>query len=87
MRIGPVSVRIPRQGLVIDVDPVRLGQVIANLVNNAAEFTPPIDVSARRDGGDIVLIVRDNGNGIDPEWSPNVFDLFVQGRQASTGLW
>ena len=79
-----LEIDVPRHGLVVDADQVRLAQVIANLVNNAAKYTPPgghIEVAARRDGPDVVLTVRDNGIGIGPELLPDVFDLFVQGRQ------
>ncbi len=71
--------------LAVDADPARLAQVFANLLTNAAKYTPPrgyIDVSARRDDGAILVVVRDSGIGIRPEMLPRIFELFVQERQA-----
>ena len=62
-------------------DPVRLHQVIWNLVSNAIKFTPKggnIHVSASREDGSCVIRVRDTGAGIDPEFLPYVFDRFRQ---------
>lgn len=80
---------VPRVGLVVDVDRVRMAQVFANLLTNAAKYTPPhgrIAISARREGAGregaaVVVEVEDSGVGISPELLPNVFDLFVQARQ------
>ena len=73
---------VPARGLAVDADEVRLNQVVSNLLTNAARYTAPggrIEVSAVRDGDDIVLDVRDNGMGIDSSLLPHVFDMFVQG--------
>ncbi|MBY6243894.1 PAS domain S-box protein [Methylosinus sp. Sm6] len=62
-------------------DPVRLAQIAANIINNAAKYTPPggrIDIETAREGKEAVLRVRDNGVGIAPEMMPRVFDLFAQ---------
>lgn len=70
--------------LFIDADPVRIGQVFGNLINNAAKYATPrgeITLSARRDGDEAVVSVRDRGIGIEPEMLPHVFDLFTQGRR------
>ncbi len=69
----------------VSADPTRLEQIISNLLDNAFKYTPPggsIDVSVRRDAGEVALIVNDNGVGIAPELMPYVFDLFVQGKRA-----
>ncbi len=71
--------------LVVRGDPVRLAQVVGNLLSNAARYTPPggrIEVRARREGGRAVLEVEDDGQGMSPELVPRVFDLFVQGPRA-----
>jgi signal transduction histidine kinase len=76
-----VAVSSPGTGLPVIADPARLAQVIANLLANAAKCTPPggrIFVTAKADGGDAVICVRDNGIGIAPSLLPRVFDLFVQ---------
>ncbi len=69
----------------LDVDPVRMGEILANLLQNALRHTPAggtINVRARRaslDGADAVQIdVADDGPGIDPELLPHVFDRFVR---------
>jgi len=65
----------------VDADPVRLEQVIVNLLNNAAIYTPPrghIGITLARDGEHAVLSVRDTGQGIPPEMLPHVFELFTQ---------
>jgi two-component system OmpR family sensor kinase/two-component system sensor histidine kinase BaeS len=74
----------------IDVDPVRLGEVFANLVSNALEHTPlggTVTVSADRDGSGIAFAVSDAGAGIPPEDLPRVFDRFVKSeRSGGAGL-
>ncbi len=70
------------EGLWVDGDEVRLTQVVTNLLTNAARYTPAggdIDVGAAREGDEVVLRVRDNGKGIDPDLLPKMFDMFVQG--------
>ncbi len=72
-------------GLAVDADPARLAQVFANLLTNAAKYTPPggdIQVNAQREGDAIAVSVRDTGIGIRPEVLPSIFDHFVQERQA-----
>ncbi len=67
--------------LIIDGDPARLAQVLANLLNNAAKYTDPggrIVVTLTGEGERAVLRVRDNGAGIAPEVLPKIFDMFVQ---------
>jgi len=68
----------------IEADPVRLDQVIGNLVVNAVKYTPDagtIRISVRREGDEAVLTVSDTGIGIEPELLPHVFDLFRQGSR------
>ena len=71
--------------LLVDADATRLSQVVLNLLNNAAKYTPSgghIAVSLEREADDAVLRVRDSGIGITPELLPKVFDLFMQGDRA-----
>jgi PAS domain S-box-containing protein len=83
-----LTVNIPRSGLAVEVDAVRMAQVMANLLNNAAKYTEPhgtITLQAAKDGTEgqaVVLRVRDTGIGLSPEMLPRVFELFVQERQA-----
>ena len=77
-------VSVPRRGLAINADPARIAQVLANLLTNAAKYTPAggrIALDARREGDEVVIAVRDNGVGIPSDLLPKVFDLFVQNRQ------
>ncbi len=73
---------VPRTGLRVFGDPIRLAQIVANLVTNAAKYTSPggrIEVRASAQDGEAELRVRDNGVGIASHLLPKVFDLFVQG--------
>jgi PAS domain S-box-containing protein len=79
-----LSVDVPREGLLAEADPVRLAQVLANLLTNAAKYTKPggqVVVTARREHGEIVVSVKDNGAGISSEMLSKVFELFVQGER------
>ena len=74
---------VPDADLLMNADPLRLAQVVANLLSNAAKFTPPhghVWLSAALEGGRVEIRVRDDGEGIAPDLLPGkVFDLFVQG--------
>ncbi len=73
---------LPHDGPIwLEADPVRLDQILTNLLNNAAEFTDPggnIEMMVARDGADAVIRVRDDGVGIAPVLLPRIFDLFAQ---------
>jgi signal transduction histidine kinase/ActR/RegA family two-component response regulator len=74
-------VNYPAEPLYVEGDLVRLAQVVSNLLNNAAKFTPPtgrIELTARAEAGRVVVRVTDNGIGIAPERLPEVFEMFVQ---------
>jgi PAS domain S-box-containing protein len=76
-----LDVEIPAEALVLEGDSVRLTQVIANLLNNAAKYTPDggrIWLSVRREGGELTVSVKDTGSGIPPDMLPQVFELFTQ---------
>ena len=67
--------------LAVEADPTRLAQVIGNLLNNAAKYTPDggcIELAARRDGAEVLIAVSDDGVGIEAAMLPKVFDLFTQ---------
>jgi PAS domain S-box-containing protein len=76
-----LEVKVARQALLVDVDPMRLAQVVWNLLNNAAKYTPEggrITVTVGQDGGRAVVRVRDTGMGIPAAMLGKVFDLFTQ---------
>jgi PAS domain S-box-containing protein len=76
-----LTVSLPADPLRVEADPVRLTQVLNNLLNNAAKYTEPggvVTIGAERRDGHAVLVVRDTGVGIAPEFLPRVFDLFSQ---------
>ncbi len=76
-----VNLKPWKQPLAVRADPVRLEQAIANLIMNAAKFTPEggtIDVEASQDEDYAVVAVTDNGVGIKPEMLESIFDLFTQ---------
>jgi CheY-like chemotaxis protein len=79
-----LSVSLPAEPIYVDADPTRLQQIVGNLLSNAAKYTDPggtILLTARQEGGDMVLRVRDTGIGIPAEMLPLIFDLFVQAER------
>jgi PAS domain S-box-containing protein len=80
-----LEVSLPAQPIPVRGDLHRLTQVLGNLLNNAARYTPRggrISLSAVRESGEAVVKVRDNGVGLDPALSERIFDMFVQGRSS-----
>src|SRR5262249_44265927 len=79
-------IALPPERLRVEADPVRLAQVLANLLHNAAKFTPEggrIWLTAEKASGgcqppEAVMRVRDTGIGIPADMLPRVFDLFTQ---------
>ncbi|MEP7381234.1 MAG: PAS domain S-box protein [Gemmatimonadota bacterium] len=82
-----LSIRLPSESLPIDADPVRLVQVVGNLLTNATKYTERsgrIWLTAERDGDTAELRIRDTGIGIGPQMLPRIFELFVQVDHSST---
>lgn len=80
-----IKVEAPNDLLFVRADPVRLEQIIWNLLNNAVKFTQQggcIIVRLEEDNDDVVLSVSDNGQGIDSSFLPHIFEIF---RQADPG--
>jgi PAS domain S-box-containing protein len=80
-----LSVTLPPEPIHLEADPLRLAQVLANLLNNAAKYTEEggrIRLSAERQGSDVIVSVKDNGIGIIAEMLPRIFDIFAQSPRA-----
>ena len=78
-----LEVDLPPEPIRVNGDLDRLTQLVTNLLNNAARYTPDhgaISVRARAEGGFAVVQVRDTGRGIEPNIIGRIFDMFVQGR-------
>ncbi len=76
-------VDVPEAPVTLEADPLRVAQVLSNLLANAAKFTPAggrIEVMARREGSHAVVSVTDSGIGIEAASLPKVFDMFTQLR-------
>jgi CheY-like chemotaxis protein len=76
-----LTVRQATERLYVYADPTRLTQVVANLLNNAAKYTPKggkISLSTERIGDEVAIRVRDNGMGIAADVMPSIFGMFVQ---------
>ncbi|MEO7728027.1 MAG: ATP-binding protein, partial [Burkholderiales bacterium] len=85
---------LPRQPVFVNADPTRLAQVISNLLNNAAKYTPDnghIWLNVERDGDEVIISVRDTGIGIEPSMRSRIFEMFTQAdrlenRQGGLGI-
>jgi len=76
-----LSVSLPPDPVHVFADPTRLEQVLQNLVNNAARYTPAggrIEIAAEQVGGEAILRVRDDGTGIPPDMLARIFEPFAQ---------
>jgi PAS domain S-box-containing protein len=79
------TLSLPPQKVQLFADPSRLTQVLSNLLNNAAKFTPrggQIELSGSVQDGELELVVTDNGHGIPSDKLAVIFDMFVQARDA-----
>jgi signal transduction histidine kinase len=79
------SVRLPSEPVVVLADPMRLTQVLSNLLANAAKYTDPeghIELRAEVEDGELHISVADDGIGIEPDRLNHVFSMFVQEKSA-----
>ena len=76
-----LTISLPTEPIKLDADPVRMAQIFSNLLNNAAKYTQQgghIWLTAKRQGSDAVVSVRDNGIGIPAQMLARVFEMFTQ---------
>jgi PAS domain S-box-containing protein len=79
-----LTISLSHELLMLHADPVRITQIIANLLNNAAKYTDhggQIWLTARREGSEAVVSVRDNGMGIPRSMLSQIFDMFTQAER------
>jgi len=80
-----ISVTLPAEPIHLEADPVRLAQVFANLLNNAAKYTEKggrIQLTGERQGAHVVISVKDSGIGIGADALPRIFEIFSQANPA-----
>jgi len=80
-----LTLSLPEQQVFLSADPVRLAQVLANLLTNAAKYTEPggkIELTVVQEGPIVAFSVRDNGIGIDAKSQADIFGMFSQLRPA-----
>lgn len=82
-------VSLPAGPVQMHCDPVRLVQVLTNLLENATRYTPEggaVSLRVAREEGQLIFQVSDNGDGISSDLLPRVFNLFAQGGQLLPGV-
>ena len=70
-------------------DPVRLDQIVGNLLSNASKYTASggrIELSGATEGSDVIIRCKDNGEGILPEYRQKIFEPFVRGQTAESSV-
>jgi signal transduction histidine kinase len=80
-----ITVRLPSTPVTLVVDPIRIEQILVNLLTNAAKYTEPggiIELLADVQGNELTIMVGDNGIGISAKMLDRVFDPFAQADQA-----
>ena len=76
-----LNISLPQKAVSLDADPTRIAQVISNLLNNAAKYTPnggTITLTAGCTDNSVRIEIRDTGIGLSPEMLTKIFDMFSQ---------
>src|SRR5690606_41628473 len=82
------SVEVHNEAILLNADAARLAQVLSNLLNNAAKYTPPggeIRLSSWDDGLDLFIAVKDNGIGLSESAISSVFEMFSRSEERRVG--
>jgi PAS domain S-box-containing protein len=82
-----LDVDFTAEPLSVNADPVRVQQIVWNLVTNAVKFTPKggqISVSLRRKDDEAMFVIEDTGQGIEPDFIPHIFEMFRQADARTT---
>lgn len=80
-----LAITMPADVVLLDADPVRIAQIVSNLLNNAAKYTPDggqIWLTAKAEAAEAVISVRDTGIGIPPSVLGKVFDMYAQADES-----
>ena len=80
-----LTINLPAENIRLEADPLRLSQVIGNLLTNAAKYTDSggrIELGARVENSELVIAIRDNGIGLSQEVMPGLFTMFSQVNSA-----
>ena len=76
-----LTVQIPESPVILNADPIRLAQIISNILSNAAKYTEPdgtVNLTATHDENTVIISIKDSGIGIAPENLPEIFEMFSQ---------
>ncbi len=84
----PEAIKGKQNQIIVEADRERITQVVWNLLNNAIKFTKEgtISISTKVEDGQVIVSVKDTGEGIDPKIRPRLFSKFVTGSSQGTGL-
>jgi signal transduction histidine kinase len=81
----PIALFVPHKPVAVRCDPLRIEQVLSNLVGNAIKYSPngtPVEVAVTHDAGRATVTVADQGVGVAPEDRPHLFEPFRRGSRA-----
>ena len=80
-----LTISLPSEPIELDIDPLRVSQILSNLLTNAAKYMDVggrIEVRAQIEGGEVCIIVKDHGIGLEPESLTAIFEMFSQVKTA-----
>lgn len=91
IKASNVTISLPDTFPTVYADPVRMAQVLTNLIQNSIDYrdegrAPTIEIGYWASNGEVVLFVHDNGKGIAPQEQERIFELFYRGSSSSQGI-